>query len=68
MTLENVGKLFLSLEAGPLLDTIDKLFGGLTDGLRAQPFNIPGSAFHHALQVLVLISPKIKIYCPFIFL
>nr|BDU51742.1 cytochrome P450 729A43 [Eriobotrya japonica] len=50
MTLENIGKLFLSLEAGPLLDTIDKLFGGLTDGLRAQPFNIPGTAFHHALQ------------------
>ncbi|CAB4280915.1 unnamed protein product [Prunus armeniaca] len=39
-----------SLEPGPLLDTIDNLFDGLVTGIRAQPFNIPGSAFHHARQ------------------
>ncbi|PQQ08242.1 ent-kaurenoic acid oxidase [Prunus yedoensis var. nudiflora] len=50
LTFENIGQLFLSLEPGPLLDTVDKLFDGLVKGVRAQPFNIPGFAFHHALQ------------------
>ncbi|XP_034217204.1 ent-kaurenoic acid oxidase-like [Prunus dulcis] len=50
VTFENIGQLFVSLEPGPLLDTIDNLFDGLVKGIRAQPFNIPGSAFHHAHQ------------------
>ncbi|XP_004301171.1 PREDICTED: ent-kaurenoic acid oxidase 2-like [Fragaria vesca subsp. vesca] len=50
VTFENIGKLFASLEPGPLLDTIDDLFTGLIKGIRAQPFNIPGSACHHARQ------------------
>ncbi|PRQ16094.1 putative cytochrome P450 [Rosa chinensis] len=50
VTFENIGKLFASLEPGPLLDTIDKLFEGVVKGIRAQPFNVPGSAYHHALQ------------------
>ncbi|CAB4311325.1 unnamed protein product [Prunus armeniaca] len=50
VTFENIGQLFVSLEPGPLLDTIDNLFDGLVKGIRAQPFNIPGSAFHHARQ------------------
>ncbi|KAM1340304.1 hypothetical protein ACFX2H_038716 [Malus domestica] len=50
VTFENIGKLFVSLEPGPLLDTIDNLFGGLIKGVRGQPLNIPGTAFHHARQ------------------
>ncbi|KAL5544344.1 hypothetical protein UlMin_008128 [Ulmus minor] len=50
VTFENIGKLFASLKPGPLLDTIDILFQGLVSGIRAQPFNIPGSAYHHARQ------------------
>ncbi|CAN6585223.1 unnamed protein product [Malus baccata var. baccata] len=50
VTFENIGKLFLRLEPGPLLDTMDNLFTGLVAGLRAHPLNIPGSAYRHALQ------------------
>lgn len=60
LTFENIGQLFLSLEPGPLLDTVDKLFDGLVKGVRAQPFNIPGFAFHHALQVFIL-TPNIPL-------
>ncbi|XP_021808327.1 ent-kaurenoic acid oxidase 1-like, partial [Prunus avium] len=49
-TFENIGNLFVSLEPGPLLDTIDNLFDGLVKGIRAHPLNIPGSAYHHARQ------------------
>ncbi|XP_031276291.1 ent-kaurenoic acid oxidase 1-like [Pistacia vera] len=50
VTFENIGKLFVSFEPGPLLETMDKLFYGLLGGVRAQPFNFPGTAYHHALQ------------------
>nr|XP_011464563.1 PREDICTED: ent-kaurenoic acid oxidase 2-like isoform X2 [Fragaria vesca subsp. vesca] len=49
-TFDNIGKLFVSLEPGPLLDTIDNLFEGLLKGIRAQPLHVPGSAYHSALQ------------------
>ncbi|PON86074.1 Cytochrome P450 [Trema orientale] len=51
VTFENIGKLFASLEPGPLLNTIDELIDGLVKGVRAQPFNMPGSAYHRARQV-----------------
>ncbi|XP_050221457.1 ent-kaurenoic acid oxidase-like [Mercurialis annua] len=50
VTFENIGKLFGSLKPGPMLDTMDKLFYGLVKGIRAQPLNFPGTAYHHALQ------------------
>ncbi|KAK7292248.1 hypothetical protein RIF29_08025 [Crotalaria pallida] len=50
VTFENIGKLFASFEPGPLLQEMDKFFEGLLLGVRAYPFNFPGSAFHHALQ------------------
>ncbi|KAL5747373.1 hypothetical protein ACOSP7_024371 [Xanthoceras sorbifolium] len=50
MTFENIGKLSVSLEPGPLLESMNKLFRGLTKGFRAQPFNFPGTAYHHAFQ------------------
>lgn len=51
VTFENIGKLFASLEPGPLLETIDQLFEGLMKGSVANPINFPGTAYHHALQV-----------------
>lgn len=39
------------LGPGPLLDEINKDIKGVVAGIRAQPFNIPGTANHHALQV-----------------
>ncbi|KDP31197.1 hypothetical protein JCGZ_11573 [Jatropha curcas] len=48
VTYENIGKLFVSLEPGPRLDALEKLFHGVVKGVKAHPFNFPGSAFHHA--------------------
>ncbi|KAI9175057.1 hypothetical protein LWI28_026756 [Acer negundo] len=47
---ENIGKLFVSFEPGPGLESMDKLFDGLLKGIRAQPINVPGFAYHHAIQ------------------
>lgn len=48
---ENIGKLFAGIEPGPMLENLDKLFVGVLKGVRAQPFNFPGTAYHHAFQV-----------------
>ncbi|KAF8390282.1 hypothetical protein HHK36_024807 [Tetracentron sinense] len=50
VTFENIGKLFVSFEPGPILDTLDQCFAGLLSGMRAQRLNFPGTAYHHALQ------------------
>nr|ALI58397.1 ent-kaurenoic acid oxidase 3 [Scoparia dulcis] len=50
VTFANIGKYFASFEPGTVLDTLDDLFKGLTDGFRAQPINFPGTAYHRALQ------------------
>lgn len=52
VTFENIGSFFASLEPGPGLDTLDKLFTGILKGMRASTVNVPGSAYHHALQVI----------------
>ncbi|KAJ8771857.1 hypothetical protein K2173_027034 [Erythroxylum novogranatense] len=49
-TFQTIGILFASFEPGPLLDTMDELFHGLVQGLRAQPFKFPGTAYYHACQ------------------
>lgn len=52
VTLENVGRLFVSFEPGPILDNMNKLLiKGLKHGVRAFPINFPGTAYRHALQV-----------------
>ncbi|XVF09154.1 hypothetical protein REPUB_Repub07fG0067200 [Reevesia pubescens] len=50
LTMVNIGKYFASIEAGPLLDTIDKLFDGMVKGIRAHPLNLPGTAAYHGVQ------------------
>ncbi|KAF8378389.1 hypothetical protein HHK36_029728 [Tetracentron sinense] len=50
VTFANIGKFFISFEPGPILDTLDQHFEGLLKGMRAQPFDFPGTAYHHALQ------------------
>ncbi|XP_012571155.2 ent-kaurenoic acid oxidase 2-like [Cicer arietinum] len=50
LTFENIGKLFMGKKPGPLLHSLDKLYQGLLLGVRAYPINIPGFAYHHALQ------------------
>ncbi|XP_061355136.1 ent-kaurenoic acid oxidase 2-like [Gastrolobium bilobum] len=48
--IQNIGKLFASMEPGPLLHSLDKLIHGMLPGLRAYPLNFPGFAYHHAFQ------------------
>ncbi|WJX30934.1 ent-kaurenoic acid monooxygenase [Trifolium repens] len=50
LTLENIGKLFLGKDSGPFINSLDKLYQGVLPGVRAYPINIPGFAYHHALQ------------------
>ncbi|KAI5410480.1 ent-kaurenoic acid oxidase 2 [Lathyrus oleraceus] len=50
LTFENIGKLFMGKEPSPLLNSLDKLYQDLLLGVRAYPINIPGFAYHHALQ------------------
>ncbi|KAF7077982.1 hypothetical protein CFC21_082464 [Triticum aestivum] len=40
--------MFISMEPSPLTDKIDMWFGKLLDGLRAFPFDIPGTTSHTA--------------------
>ncbi|KAK9266953.1 hypothetical protein L1049_021517 [Liquidambar formosana] len=47
LTFENIVKLFVSYEPGPLLDTISQLFVGILQGVRSKP---PTTAYQHAVQ------------------
>ncbi|XP_021855723.2 ent-kaurenoic acid oxidase 1 [Spinacia oleracea] len=42
------------------MDTIEKLFEGIVYGFRAQPWNIPGTTYHHALKCRKKITEKLK--------
>ena len=50
-TFENICKMFMSMEPSPLTEEMDAWFAGLLGGLRAFPFDLPGTAFHRALTV-----------------
>ncbi|KAM7475595.1 hypothetical protein LguiB_022838 [Lonicera macranthoides] len=50
VTFENIGNFFAGFEPGPVLDALDELFAGMVHGIRAYPLDIPGTAYHHALQ------------------
>ncbi|KAK6924946.1 Cytochrome P450 [Dillenia turbinata] len=50
VTFENIGNLFANIQPGPLLDTLDRLFVGFVNGIRAQRWYFPGTNFYHAIQ------------------
>ncbi|XP_071736335.1 ent-kaurenoic acid oxidase 2-like [Rutidosis leptorrhynchoides] len=50
VTFQNIGKYFASLEPRRTLDELEECFAGMVKGFRAYKLNIPGTAFHHALQ------------------
>ncbi|XP_038703549.1 ent-kaurenoic acid oxidase 2-like [Tripterygium wilfordii] len=50
VTFENIGRLFVSMEPGPLLDFINKLCQGIVKGIRAQPLHLPGTASHYGTK------------------
>lgn len=51
VTFANICKMFISMEPSPLTDKIDQWFGDLLYGLRAYPFDFPGTASHGARKV-----------------
>ncbi|XP_057458182.1 ent-kaurenoic acid oxidase 2-like [Lotus japonicus] len=50
MTFENISKSFMSMEPGPFLLSMDKLYKGLLEGVRAYPIDFPGFAYHRSIQ------------------
>lgn len=50
VTFENIGKLFVSFEPGPQLHEVEQLLHDMVKGMRAQPLNFPGTAYHRARQ------------------
>ncbi|KAL3716965.1 hypothetical protein ACJRO7_008529 [Eucalyptus globulus] len=58
VTFENIGKLFMSFEPGPHLEKIDRLFHDMVKGIRAQPLNFPGTAYHRAVQNMSISQNK----------
>lgn len=51
VTFEEIGKSFVSMDPGPVLDNLEILFTGLNHGFRSYPINFPGTAYYRALQV-----------------
>lgn len=50
ITLQNIGMYFASFESSPTIDKLDQYFDGLVAGVRSYRLNIPGFAYHRALQ------------------
>ncbi|CAM8992528.1 unnamed protein product [Rhodiola kirilowii] len=50
VTFENIGKLFVSMDPGPLLDEMKLKIGDVVKGVRANPINFPGTAYRHSIQ------------------
>ncbi|KMT11775.1 hypothetical protein BVRB_5g104780 [Beta vulgaris subsp. vulgaris] len=42
------------------IDVLEKLFEGVNHGMRALPWNFPGTAYHHALKCRKKITKKLK--------
>ncbi|KAJ8429364.1 hypothetical protein Cgig2_033196 [Carnegiea gigantea] len=50
VTLLNMGRYFASLDFGPQLHSIEHMLFAITQGFRAQPAKIPGSAYRYAVK------------------
>ncbi|KAK2993324.1 hypothetical protein RJ640_005360 [Escallonia rubra] len=50
VTLENIGNIFAGFEPGSIVGKLEMLFSGIVNGIRANPVDIPGTAYHHGLQ------------------
>ncbi|KAH9307400.1 hypothetical protein KI387_035311, partial [Taxus chinensis] len=50
VTFSNICGLLFSFQSAPLLKKMQNIYRGLLGGLRAQPINLPGTAFHTALK------------------
>ena len=44
-------KYIAGLEVGTQINDFEKLFEGIINGFRAQPWNIPGTTYSHAVKV-----------------
>ncbi|XP_074264766.1 ent-kaurenoic acid oxidase-like isoform X3 [Silene latifolia] len=50
VALEFMARYMASLEIAPEIDDLEELFSAVTEGIRAQPWNFPGTPYRHALQ------------------
>ncbi|GLJ25154.1 hypothetical protein SUGI_0481080 [Cryptomeria japonica] len=46
----NICRLLFSFQSAPMLKEMRRIYTGLVAGLRAQPINLPGTAFHSAVK------------------
>uniref|UniRef100_A0A803LUK1 Uncharacterized protein n=1 Tax=Chenopodium quinoa TaxID=63459 RepID=A0A803LUK1_CHEQI len=54
VTLDYTMRYIAHLEIGSSqIDAIEKLYQGIVYGFRAQPWNLPGTAYHHALKARI---------------
>ncbi|XP_074266274.1 ent-kaurenoic acid oxidase 1-like [Silene latifolia] len=61
VALEFMGRYMSGLELGPDIDALDKLFSAVNEGVRAQPWNFPGTPFRHALQCRKKLTEKLTL-------
>ncbi|XP_031288144.1 ent-kaurenoic acid oxidase 2-like [Pistacia vera] len=50
ITFKIIMHIFLSVDSGPMLETMEKLYTDLNHGLRAMAINLPGFAYHKAIK------------------
>ncbi|XP_057845932.2 ent-kaurenoic acid oxidase 2 [Cryptomeria japonica] len=55
----NICRLLFSFQSAPMLKEMRRIYTGLVAGLRAQPINLPGTAFHSAVKCRKKLSAMI---------
>ncbi|KAH9307399.1 hypothetical protein KI387_035310, partial [Taxus chinensis] len=60
LSFSNICSFLLSFQRGPMLGSMETMYRGLLAGLRAQPINIPGTAFHYAIKCRKKLSAIIQ--------
>ncbi|XP_074264765.1 ent-kaurenoic acid oxidase-like isoform X2 [Silene latifolia] len=61
VALEFMARYMASLEIAPEIDDLEELFSAVTEGIRAQPWNFPGTPYRHALQCRKKLTKKLKL-------
>ncbi|XP_074321771.1 ent-kaurenoic acid oxidase-like isoform X2 [Silene latifolia] len=61
VALEFMGRYMGGLELGPEINDLENLFSTVNEGVRAQPWNFPGTPFRHALQCRKKLTEKLTV-------
>ncbi|XP_057523288.1 ent-kaurenoic acid oxidase 1-like isoform X2 [Amaranthus tricolor] len=60
VTLDYTMKYIAGLEVGTQINDFEKLFEGIINGFRAQPWNIPGTTYSHAVKCRMTIMKMLR--------